>query len=74
MSSLTNKQIRNKAYLLVTGSHLTEAFNYKDFQAADISEYLWELTENWPICELESHIAYLADSITELAITARDTK
>ena len=74
MSTLTNKEIRDKAYLLVTGNHLTEEFNYKDFQIVDISKHLWQLTEDWPIGELESHITTMADQITALAIEARDSK
>ena len=74
MSTLTDKQIRDKAYLLVTGNHLTESFNYEDFQSVDISEHLWELVEDWPIEELESHITQLADQITQLCINIKDSK
>ena len=71
---MTDEQIRDKAYLIVTGNHLTECFNYKEFQEADISEYLWQMVEDWPISSLEAHIAQLADAITKLAIEARDNK
>ena len=74
MSTLTHEQIRDKAYLLVTGNHLTESFNYEDFQSVDISEHLWELVEDWPIEELESHITQLADQITQLCINIKDSK
>ena len=74
MSPLTDKQIRDKAYLLVTRNHLTETFNYEDFQSVDISEHLWELVEDWPIEELKYHITQLADQITQLCINIKDSK
>lgn len=69
---MTDKQIQDRAYLIATGNHLTEDFNYKQFQNVDIRKHLWQLTEDWPIKELESHIAGIADQITNLVKEARD--
>lgn len=74
MSALTEKQIRDEAYRIATGHHLTESFNYEEFQHIDVEDYSWELTADWPICELESHIENIAESIVKLAICARDIK
>lgn len=62
-SKSTDEQLRDKAYLIATGHHLTEDFRYDEFQQVDISEHLWQMVEDWPINELESHIAGVADSI-----------
>lgn len=59
----TDKELRNKAYHIATGNHLTESFNYEDFQNTDISDYTWEMVEDWPIQQLEVHISGLAEEI-----------
>jgi len=60
---MTDKELQDKAYLIATGHHLTESFNYEDYQSTDISNYVWEQLEDWAIPTLENHITGLADDI-----------
>jgi len=65
---MTKSELKDRCYLLATGNHLTEDFNYSEYQNTDISEHLWQLTEDWPIKELESHITGIADQVERLAL------
>ena len=68
----TDAELLDRAYLVATGNHLTEDFTYNDFQSIDASEYAWQLVEDWPTNELESHIAGIADRIFTLLKEVRD--
>jgi len=46
---MTDNELRDKAYLIATGHHLIESFNYEDYQSIDISLYIWDLVADWPI-------------------------
>jgi len=60
---MTDNELRDKAYLIATGHHLIESFNYEDYQSIDISLYIWDLVADWPISSLQNHITSLADDI-----------
>ena len=63
---MTPNQIRDRAYRIATGNHLTKAFTYKQFQKADISKYLWGPLQNWSEDQITSHINYIAEEIIQL--------
>ena len=60
---MTDKELRDKAYLIATGHNLTKSFNYEVYQSTDISKYVWEQVEDWAISTLENHITGLAEDI-----------
>ena len=63
---MTANQIRDKAYRIATGNHLTKSFTYNQFQRADISKFLWEPLSDWSEDQIVSHINCIAEEIIQL--------
>jgi len=72
MTEEIKKDLRDAAYTIATGSHLTAKFTYDEFQAIDIEDYKWQMVEYWPVDVLESHIADLAETIYHSLIEQRE--
>lgn len=63
---MTTNQIRDRAYKIATGNHLTKSFTYNQFQKANVSNYVWEPLSDWSEGQLISHINYIAEEIIQL--------
>ena len=72
MSNITDDRLRDKAYLLATGSTMVEDFNYSDYQTINCSDYAWEPFEHWPESAYSSHVTGLAESIYTILKEVRD--
>ena len=64
---MTDEELRDWAYNESTGNHLTESFNYKEFQEIDTEDYVWQPFEYWDIDDLNKQIADVATSIINTA-------
>ena len=63
---MTNDQVRDKAYRIATGNHLTKALTYKQFQnlsTRGLNNIRWEQVETWDASTLIDHIAQIAEAI-----------
>ena len=69
---MTDKELRDKAYLITTGHHLIESFTYEEYQSTDITNYLWQPLEDWTITDLDQHITSLAEDIFSNLKAVRD--
>jgi len=66
---MTEEELIDEAYRIATGFYLTESFTFSEFKNNDISQYLWEMVEDWPLSVVESQIVGLAEQIINVAKT-----
>ena len=62
---MTHEELADIAYRVSTSNHLTQAYNFKEFQNLsedDISKVLWEPLEGWEISNVINHISQIAES------------
>jgi len=64
---MTEEDLIDEAYRIATGNYLTKSFTFSEFKNNDISQYLWEMVEDWPLDVVKVHIVGLAEQIINTA-------
>lgn len=70
---MINEKLRDIAYKISTGNHLTERFDYQGFQDIyDISEFMWEPFQYIGDNVMIDQIAQIADEIYGALLAAQE--
>ena len=64
-------EIRDNAYKIATGHHLTEELTYDEFQSVDIDDFSWDSLDAWTTTEVRNHITAIANDIIKLVTKYR---